>query len=265
MTAVAQVAGAGSVLVVRDLVAGYGRSRVIDGISMEVGAGAGVGIVGPNGAGKSTLLRALSGLVPGVTGEVWLNGVNLLGASPDTIARAGLLHVPEGRRVFDGMTVRENLRIGAIAAQRRKSRDGEQLDAVLALFPRLEERLGQEAQTLSGGEQQMLAIGRALMGRPEVLLVDEPAMGLAPVMVKRLAEHLRTIRVAWGVAVLVAEQSAAHIEGIVSGHQILADGRLKDTSSEESPNTSLLDAYRASSGDGPAARSGRALTDGNHE
>lgn len=231
-------------LAIEDLNAGYGGSSIIRGLSLTLGRGQAAGIVGPNGAGKSTLLRSVSGLVRQTRGRVLLEGKNLVGMSADQIARAGVTHVPEGRRVFSGMTVLENLRVGAIAADRRSSRTGEaeQLDAVLDTFPRLRERSGQQAQTLSGGEQQMLAIGRALMGRPSLLLIDEPAMGLAPVMVRRVVEHMAAIRASWGVTIIVAEQSTMQVAKIVDGIQILSNGRLRQFEGG-AEQASLLDAY----------------------
>ncbi|RNL62463.1 ABC transporter ATP-binding protein [Nocardioides marmoriginsengisoli] len=255
-----------SLLTVESLVAGYHGSRVIDDVSFSVGPGEGLGVVGANGAGKSTLLRTISGLVAPASGRILLEGRDITRLSPDRIARAGVLHVPEGRRVFSGLTVHENLRTGTIAGAARAGSSADPYDAVLDLFPRLRERLNQQAQTMSGGEQQMLAIARALMGRPSVLLVDEPAMGLAPVVVKRVAEHLRTIREHWGVALVVAEQSANNVDGIVGGHQLLVDGRLREVDSGGSDRANLLAAYRAAGADVPTtARSGRALTDGKNE
>jgi len=252
-----------ALLRVDNLTAGYAGSRVIEKISFSLGHGDGLGIVGPNGAGKSTLLRAISGLVRSSSGSVTLEGVDITKSAPDRIARAGILHVPEGRRVFNGMSVQENLRTGTIAASRRGGADESLFDAVLDLFPRLRERLNQHAQTLSGGEQQMLAIARALMGRPLVLLVDEPAMGLAPVVVTRVAEHLRAIQEQWGVALVVAEQSANNVDQIVGNHKVLADGHLRDVDSGTRNRAGLLDAFRASSEEvTPSARSTRAFTDG---
>jgi branched-chain amino acid transport system ATP-binding protein len=232
-------------LAIEDLRAGYGGSSVIRGVSLALERGHAAGVVGPNGAGKSTLLRAVSGLVRQTTGRVLLEGRDLVGMSPDHIARAGVLHVPEGRRVFSGMTVLENLRIGAIAAAGRETRAAQSqlLDTVLETFPRLRERSAQQAQTLSGGEQQMLAIGRALMGRPSLLLVDEPAMGLAPVAVRRVVDHLAAIRATWSVTVIVAEQSTAQVGRIVDDIHILANGCLQPFEAGREA-TSLLDTYR---------------------
>ena len=194
-------------LEIRDLKAGYGGAEVLHGVDIQIEAGELVAIIGPNGAGKTTLLRVISGLVRPSAGTLRFEGRDLSSMEPDLIVSSGLVHVPEGRRVLGRMTVRENLLLGVHvrSAGPEVSRD---LEYVLTLFPRLEERLEQMAGTLSGGEQQMLAIGRGLMGSPRLLMLDEPSLGIAPIMVEKIFAAIQDIR-ARGVTVLLVEQNAA--------------------------------------------------------
>ena len=194
-------------LEIRDLRAGYSGAEVLHGVDIQIEAGELVAIIGPNGAGKTTLLRVISGLVRPSTGTVRFEGRDLSSMEPDLVVSSGLVHVPEGRMVLGRMTVRENLLLGAHVrpAGPEVSRD---LEYVLTLFPRLEERLEQMAGTLSGGEQQMLAIGRGLMGSPRLLMLDEPSLGIAPIMVEKIFAAIQDIR-ARGVTVLLVEQNAA--------------------------------------------------------
>ena len=194
-------------LEIRDLKAGYGGAEVLHGVDIHIEAGELVAIIGPNGAGKTTLLRVISGLVRPSAGTLRFEGRDLSSMEPDLIVSSGLVHVPEGRMVLGRMTVRENLLLGAHvrSAGPEVSRD---LEYVLTLFPRLEERLEQMAGTLSGGEQQMLAIGRGLMGSPRLLMLDEPSLGIAPIMVEKIFAAIQDIR-ARGVTVLLVEQNAA--------------------------------------------------------
>jgi len=175
-------------LKVENLKVSYSGIQALRGISLEVEKGQTVALVGPNGAGKSSLLNALSGLVPVEAGEMRLSGTDLTNANPWTVTREGMLQVPEGRQVFADMTVLDNLLIGRNALHRRAERFD--LDAVFSLFGILKERQSQLAGSLSGGQQQMLVIGRALMGAPEVLLLDEPSLGLAPVIIEQVFEAL---------------------------------------------------------------------------
>jgi len=193
-------------LEVQALETGYGKAQVLFGVDLEVEAGELVALLGANGAGKTTLLRALSGLLRPWKGSVLLGGKDLRGLSPARRARLGLGHVPEGRQLFPLMTVEENLRLGAAFLAPGREKEG--YERVYALFPRLAERRRQLAGTLSGGEQQMLAIGRALMGFPRILLVDEPSLGLSPRLAEEVLLALKEVA-RGGVGVLLVEQNVA--------------------------------------------------------
>lgn len=215
-----------SVLRVESLSAGYGDTQVLWGVSLDVQQGEIVAIIGSNGAGKSTLLGALSGLVRTWSGSVTYGERDLTGAPVDAIVSAGIVQVPQGRRLFSSMSVEENLLMGAFL--RRDNEIRSDLEKLLELLPRLRERFGYLAGNLSGGEQQQVAIARALMSRPQVLLIDEMSLGLAPVLVEQLLEIIKTIN-ATGVAVLMVEQdvetaleisSRAYV--LEAGHFILA-------------------------------------------
>ena len=184
----------------------YSGSEALRGVDLTLSEGELVAVIGPNGAGKSTLLRTISGLVRRSAGKVTFDGSDLGALEPDEIVRRGIVHVPEGRMVLGRMSVRENLLLGAYSRPRHEDHT-KGLEHILTLFPRLEERLDQLAGTLSGGEQQMLAIGRGLMGRPKVLMLDEPSLGLAPLMVTTIFEVLVDIR-RRGITVLLVEQNA---------------------------------------------------------
>jgi branched-chain amino acid transport system ATP-binding protein len=208
-----------------NVTAGYGHFTALWDVSLRVTAGEAVAVVGPNGAGKTTLLRVISGLVAPRGGALAFDGESLRGRSaPDIVAR-GIAHVPEGRRIFPRLTVGENLKMGAfLPAARRDYRAS--LERVYALFPILAERHQQRAGSLSGGEQQMLAIGRALMSRPRLILLDEPSMGLAPVMVLRVFDLIRQIR-AEGYTILVVEQNVRQVLKLVDRAYLLEVGRIK--------------------------------------
>jgi branched-chain amino acid transport system ATP-binding protein len=193
-------------LEIRDLHVRYHKVAALKGVSVEVPAGGIVAIIGSNGAGKSTTLRTISGLTRPSGGEIRFAGERIDKLPPEKIVARGIAHVPEGRRVFPGLTVEENLRTGAFL-RRDKARVEADLDDVYGHFPRLKERRRQWARTLSGGEQQMLAIGRALMSRPKLLLLDEPSMGLAPIMVQEIGRIILKI-VERGVPVVLVEQNA---------------------------------------------------------
>ncbi|HUP07879.1 MAG TPA: ABC transporter ATP-binding protein [Caldimonas sp.] len=210
--------------------AGYGAARVLDSVSLTVARGSFHALIGANGAGKSTLLKAIAGLLRPSQGRIDFDGAPIAGVAPARIVARGLALVPEGRRVFGPLTVRENLQLGAFTRLFRAglaARDavGARLDFVLATFPRLKERLAQQAGTLSGGEQQMLAIGRALMSSPSLLLLDEPSMGLAPRVVEQVFDVLRGLQ-RHGLTVLVAEQNAAVALAYADRGTVIESGRI---------------------------------------
>ncbi|QCO01095.1 ABC transporter ATP-binding protein [Azospirillum argentinense] len=190
---------------VEELSAGYGGAVAVDRLSLSVAAGEAVALLGANGAGKSTLLKAVLGLVPATDGRVRLAGEEIGALAPERRVRRGLGYVPEGRRVFPGMSVRDNLEVASWLGRAERASD---LERVFALFPALQGKAEERAWRLSGGQQQMLAVGRALMGRPRVLLLDEPSLGLSPKLAGEVFAAVRAIA-ATGTAVLVAEQSAA--------------------------------------------------------
>ncbi len=215
-------------LEVRDLEAGYGDIQALFGVSLSVQERSIMAILGSNGAGKSTMLKIVSGLLRPKAGEVFFEGVRLNGMTPDAIAELGIAHVPEGRRVFPSLSVEENLLVGSFAKRARAHR-ARLLAEVYDLFPRLLERRKQSAGSLSGGEQQMLAIGRALMLNPKLLMLDEPSLGLAPLMVDMVFEKIRTVS-ARGITMLLVEQNASAclstaVEGCVLEHgQVVYSG-----------------------------------------
>ena len=191
-------------LEVRDLRAGYGAITVLHGLSLAVAAGEIVAVLGANGAGKTTLNRALSGLLRPQGGTIRFDGNDITGADHADIVRAGLIHVPEGRRIFPDLSVRDNLLLGAFA--RGRAQRARTLDEVLTLFPRLRERLRQHAGLMSGGEQQMVAIGRGLMAQPKLLILDEPSLGLSPLLVEELFALIARLH-ARGLSILIVEQN----------------------------------------------------------
>jgi branched-chain amino acid transport system ATP-binding protein len=206
----------------------YGQVETVHALSLSVGEGELVALLGANGAGKSSLLRGLSGMIPLKSGEVRMHGRKVDGRSPDAIARSGLVQVPEGRRVIAPLTVLENLEVAARASRRIPRRGiGAALAEVFETFPRLQERQQQASGLMSGGEQQMLAIGRAMMMRPDVLLLDEPSMGLAPIAVTEIYELLKNRSGSLAqVSIVLAEQSAELALGVASRAYVLARGEL---------------------------------------
>ncbi|MFO7714688.1 ABC transporter ATP-binding protein [Desulfosarcina sp.] len=193
-------------LELRDIHVSYGHVPALRGVSLTVEKGEIVALIGANGAGKSTTLRAIQGIMAPLKGNIYWNGEDITNLAPHKVVGKGIAHCPEGRQIFPSMTVMENLKMGAIAIP-NADQDKETLEYVLSLFPRLEERKAQMAGSLSGGEQQMLAIGRALMASPKLLMLDEPSMGLAPLLVESIFEMIKDINVK-GISVLLVEQNA---------------------------------------------------------
>jgi branched-chain amino acid transport system ATP-binding protein len=207
-----------------DVSASYAGFQALFGVSLEVRAGEAVAVIGPNGAGKTTLLRAISKLVEPASGDIRMEGESLKPVPAHEIVSRGIAHVPENRRLFPRLTVEENLRMGSYPVAARK-KYAERLEQVFALFPRLQERRRQAAGTLSGGEQQMCAIGRALMSGPKLLLLDEPSAGLAPVVVQAIFELMRRI-CAEGYTVLIVEQNIRQVLKVVNRAYLLEAGRI---------------------------------------
>src|SRR5436305_4339315 len=220
----------------------YGNIEALKGISLYVDEGEIVTLIGSNGAGKSTTLRSISGLSPPREGSIRLMDQEIGETPPQEIVRMGVSHAPEGRRCFPRMSVRENLELGAYL--RRDSRIGEDLDRVYELFPRLKEREKQKAGTMSGGEQQMLAIGRAMMADPKLLLLDEPGMGLAPILVERIYETIQEIN-RQGTTILLVEQNANYALEVASRGYVLETGTVavSDTADALRQNPDVQRAY----------------------
>ena len=230
-------------LKIKDLHVSYGGIKALRGVDLEVPDGKIVTLIGANGAGKSTTLRTISGLVKAESGSITYDGKELLGLSINKILEQGIAQSPEGRRVFPNLTVLENLKIGAYL---RKDRDGIEKDVrwIYELFPRLEERHWQPAGTLSGGEQQMLAVGRALMSRPKLLMMDEPSLGLAPLVVQGIFDIIRTVN-EQGVTVLLIEQNANMALKIADYAYVLETGNItkSGTGAELLADESIKEAY----------------------
>jgi branched-chain amino acid transport system ATP-binding protein len=226
------------------LEANYGAVRALQGISMDVEEGAVVALLGANGAGKSTTLKAISGMVQPSAGGIEFAGESLVGKTPNQIVSMGIAHVPEGRRIFKDLTVSENLRMGAYS---RSDKQGiaQDLDMVLELFPRLSERSRQLGGSLSGGEQQMLAIGRGIMARPKLLLLDEPSLGLAPLIIADIFATLRKINHEHGVTLLVVEQNANVALKNAGFGYVLQVGRVavEGSSAELRENKEVIESY----------------------
>jgi len=223
--------------------AGYCSFQVLFDVSLEVPRGEAVGVIGPNGAGKTTLMRVISGLVQRYTGAMKLEGRSIGGLPAHRMVEQGIAHVPENRRLFPRLTVEDNLRIGAYLPRARRQ-CAEQLDRVYKLFPRLKDRREQLAGTLSGGEQQMCAIGRALMSDPKLLLMDEPSAGLAPLVVAQVFDLVHRIR-AEGLTVLIVEQNVQQVLDVVDRAYLLEVGRIKlaGTSAELKGNDFIRKSY----------------------
>ncbi len=224
-------------LEVEGLEVAYGPVRALHGVSLWVDPGEIVAVIGANGAGKSTLLRAISGLLRPRAGRIWFDGQEITGWPPERIVARGLVHIPERRQLFASMSVEDNLRLGAYLRLRRGERKGveEDLERVYEIFPRLKERRRQLAGTLSGGEQQMLAIGRGLMARPRMLLLDEPSLGLAPLLVRELFRIIVALR-EQGLTLLLVEQNARQALRVADRAYVMETGRIV----REGPAAALL-------------------------
>jgi branched-chain amino acid transport system ATP-binding protein len=223
--------------------AAYGSFQALFGVSLDVARGEAVGVIGPNGAGKTTLMRVISGMLPLQGGTMHIEGQDIGGLPAHRVVEQGIAHVPENRRLFPRLSVEENLRIGAFIPSAR-ARFAEQLDWVYRLFPRLKERRSQPAGTMSGGEQQMCAIARALMSKPKVLLMDEPSAGLAPIVVQQVFELVQRIR-AEGLTVLIVEQNVQQVLDVVDRAYLLEVGAIKlsGTAAELKGNSFIREAY----------------------
>lgn len=210
---------------IKDLEVSYGAIKAIQNISMYVNEGEIVSLIGANGAGKSTLLKTICGFIKPLKGKIYYKGKNLLKLTTDLIVKSGITMVPEGRRIFPNLSVKENLEIGGFSIKNKDTHD-EILNFVLNLFPRLKERLNQYAGTLSGGEQQMLAIGRALMSNPKVLLLDEPSMGLSPKITGEIFELIRNINKEKNITIILVEQNAKLALEYSSKAYVLETGKI---------------------------------------
>jgi branched-chain amino acid transport system ATP-binding protein len=231
------------VLELRSVRAGYGTFPALFDVSLEVRDGEAVGVIGPNGAGKTTLMRVISGLIRPISGSLVMEGVDLLATPAHRIVELGIAHVPESRRLFPRMTVEDNLRMGGFMPAARP-KFARRVELVYDLFPRLRERRRQLAGTMSGGEQQMCAIGRALMSDPKLLLLDEPSAGLAPVIVEQVFDLVKRIR-AGGLNVLIVEQNVQQVLRVVDRAYLLKAGRIRaaGTSAELLQSETIREAY----------------------
>lgn len=216
-----------NILEVKDLVVNYGAIRALKGISFNVESGEIISLIGSNGAGKTTTLHSISNLIKKNSGKVIFDGVDVTDLPPDQIVKRGLIHVPEGRRIFANLSVKDNLEMGAFT-RNDKSKIKEDMEHVFELFPRMKERLKQLAGTLSGGEQQMLAMGRGLMANPKLLLLDEPSMGLAPILVDEIFEIIKKINDE-GTTILLVEQNAFKAMSIADRVYILETGSVQSS------------------------------------
>jgi len=230
-------------LELRSVDAGYGTFQALFGINLDVKPGEAVGVIGPNGAGKTTLMRVISGLIRPTMGSIGMQGTDVLATPPHRIVNLGIAHVPENRRLFPRLTVDDNLKMGAYTKDAR-GKYTERLDFVFELFPRMKERRHQMAGTMSGGEQQMCAIGRALMSDPKLLLLDEPSAGLAPVVVQQVFELVKRIR-ASGLTVLIVEQNVQQVLKVVDRAYLLEAGtiRASGTAAEMLSTDTIKQAY----------------------
>jgi branched-chain amino acid transport system ATP-binding protein len=231
-------------LKIENLVINYGAIKAIKGINVEVKKGEIVTLIGANGAGKSTILRAISSILKPASGKIILDGKDITGKPPHKIVELGISQAPEGRMIFSNLTVQENLDMGAYT---RKDKDtiNEDLELIFKLFPRLQERLKQPGGTLSGGEQQMLAISRALMSKPKLLLLDEPSLGIAPILVKQIFEKIKALKDVTGLTILLVEQNANLALSISNYAYVLETGNiiLEGDAKEMASNPDIRKAY----------------------
>lgn len=232
-----------NILEIRDMVVDYGIIRALKGVSLDIPKGKIVVILGANGAGKTTTMHAISGVTKAASGQILFEGEEIRNKQPYVIAKHGISQSPEGRLILSGLTVEENLRIGGYILKSRAQMN-RNFEQVYDLFPVLKERRNQQATTLSGGEQQMLAIGRALMGQPKLLLLDEPSLGLAPLLVKSIFETIRAINQS-GVTILIVEQNARAALKLATRGYVLELGRvvMEDTAAHLLANPSIQEAY----------------------
>jgi len=232
-----------TMLELRSIDAGYASFQALFGVSLDVRPGEAVGVIGPNGAGKTTLMRVISGLIRPRKGTITMEGTNVLATAPHRIVSLGIAHVPENRRLFPRLTVEDNLKMGAFMPSARAKYD-DRLAFVFDLFPRMKERRHQMAGTMSGGEQQMCAIGRALMSDPKLLLLDEPSAGLAPVVVQQVFELVKRIR-SGGLTVLIVEQNVQQVLKVVDRAYLLEAGTIREsgTSAEMLASDTIKQAY----------------------
>ncbi|MDW7673571.1 MAG: ABC transporter ATP-binding protein [Bacillota bacterium] len=222
----------------------YGKFQALNGIDMEVNEGELVVLLGSNGAGKSTIFRTISGLNKPSNGEILFNDQKISGWSPDKVVREGIIHCPEGRKLFPRMTILENLILGGYVIRHKKNEVNRNIEKVLELFPILREKIHDKAGSMSGGQQQMLAIGRALMANPKVFMLDEPSLGLAPLLVEQMFEIIQQINKA-GTTVLLAEQNSNAALQIADRGYVIETGKIviKGTSQELLENTQIKEAY----------------------
>lgn len=231
-------------LKIENLVVNYGAIKAIKGINVEVKQGEIVTLIGANGAGKSTILRAISSILKPASGKIILDGKDITGMPPHKIVEHGISQAPEGRMIFSNLTVQENLDMGAYT-RKDKHNIKEDLELIFKLFPRLKERLKQPGGTLSGGEQQMLAISRALMSKPKLLLLDEPSLGIAPILVKQIFEKIKTLKDVTGLTILLVEQNANLALSISNYAYVLETGdiKLEGEAKEMANNPEVRKAY----------------------
>lgn len=233
-----------ALLELRDVWAGYGKITALKGVSLKVFPGEIVSIIGANGAGKSTTLMTICNVVKASKGEIFFDGKNVRGVSSDKLPPMGLTQVPEGRRIFPRLTVLENLEMGAYHRKDKETVEAD-LEEILILFPRLKERCKQQGGTLSGGEQQMLAIGRAIMSRPKLMLLDEPSLGLAPLLVQQIFDTIKSINESEGVTILLVEQNANVALSMSARGYVMETGEIvmEDVSEKLLSNEDIRKAY----------------------